>query len=235
MKYSSPPLRDLLAGQYVLGTLPRRVRARFEGLLEYDADLRRQVHEWEARLMPLAAQAPAVLPPQRVWRAVRARLFSGAEGEGMRHRLSWWRSVSAFAGAAALVLGTLLALGEPASEPVGKVGILNDARSQPAMLVTWPPQNKPAHHHVRVKMLSQIPVPAGKTLALWMLPSADGEPVALGVIGNERIQTLPISDKVSQALPASWGVGVSVEAAGTSTADRPSGPMIMSGPCVGLN
>ena len=40
MNYNNPELRDVLAGEYVLGTLRGKARARFERLLAMDASLR---------------------------------------------------------------------------------------------------------------------------------------------------------------------------------------------------
>lgn len=70
MNYSDPKLRDLLAGEYALGLMPPRARARFERLMAADAGLERLVAEWIERLAPIDAGAAPVMPSPRVWRAI---------------------------------------------------------------------------------------------------------------------------------------------------------------------
>src|SRR5258708_6006763 len=70
MNYADPRLRDMLAGEYVMATLPRRARARFERLMAADPALARLVGEWQERLMPLDATADPVAPPPQIWRAI---------------------------------------------------------------------------------------------------------------------------------------------------------------------
>src|ERR1700693_4918728 len=53
MNYRDPKLRDLLAGEYAMGLLPPRARARFERLMAGDAGLQRLVADWQERLGPI--------------------------------------------------------------------------------------------------------------------------------------------------------------------------------------
>src|SRR5262249_53937576 len=156
-------------------------RKRFEHLLSYDVALRHMVGEWESRLMPLSAASPEVEPPARVWRAIEARTTGRAPRGGLWHRHGWFRGLSAAGALAAIVLATVLVLREPAPESIGTVAVLSDAHAQPAMLVTWPLQNKPENRHIRIKMLAQTIVPASKSLELWMLPGGQAAPISLGV------------------------------------------------------
>ena len=74
MRYEDPELRERLAAEYVLGTLPSRSRRRFERLMTEDPALARVVAAWADRLAPIDAATPAEDPPARVWRAVEARI-----------------------------------------------------------------------------------------------------------------------------------------------------------------
>ena len=55
--------RDLLAAEYVLGSLEGEDARQAARLLESDAAFAAAVRQWEARLAPLAAYAPPVAPP----------------------------------------------------------------------------------------------------------------------------------------------------------------------------
>ena len=73
MNYRNPQLRDRLASEYALGTLHGRARKRFERLLRNDADLRRNVIQWQERLTPMAQAVAPVNPRKRVWRNIEKR------------------------------------------------------------------------------------------------------------------------------------------------------------------
>ncbi len=233
MKYDSPQLRDTLAAEYVLGTLTGRVRARFQRLLKYDVELRRIVAGWESRLAPLAALAPAVTPPARVWQAIAARVSGARRTAGFWASPGLWRSLAAVSTACVIALAALLILRQtPVEEPVSTVAVLADARSQPLMVISWPPQTTEARRHLKVKMLAQPELPAGKSFELWMLPGGSAAPVSLGVITASLTQSVPVTAAASRMLAAISAMAVSIEPAGGSPTGAPTGPVIMSGPCV---
>ena len=78
MRYDNPELRERLAAEYVLGTMPVRARRRFERLIADDAGLARMAGDWADRWSPLDDAAPAEEPPARVWRAIEAHIGGGA-------------------------------------------------------------------------------------------------------------------------------------------------------------
>lgn len=232
MRYENPQLRDKLAAEYVLGTLARRARLRFQRLLKYDVGLRRNVQAWEARLAPLADRVPAVTPPARVWHEVEARIAGHRGRRGFWASLGLWRGFAAVSTACVIALVTLLVARPPAEEPVSTIAVLADSRAQPAMVVSWPPQESPAQRYVRVKMLAQPELPPGKSFELWMLPGGKAAPVSLGVIKAGLTQTVPVTESASKMLPAISGMAISVEPEGGSRTGLPTGPVILSGPCV---
>src|SRR4029077_2827949 len=54
MNYGDPELIDLLAAEYVLGTLRGRARQRFERVATSNTPVRAGIAFWEERLLPLA-------------------------------------------------------------------------------------------------------------------------------------------------------------------------------------
>lgn len=74
MKYDDPELRDALAAEYALGTMPGAARRRFEKLLAKDPALGRRVEWWEQRLNELGGGLPPVAPPPGLKQAIERRI-----------------------------------------------------------------------------------------------------------------------------------------------------------------
>lgn len=66
--------RDLLAGEYVLGTLDGPARDDFAEALTRDSGLRLLVAEWEQRLTGLDDAVPKEAPPPELWNRIDAAL-----------------------------------------------------------------------------------------------------------------------------------------------------------------
>jgi anti-sigma-K factor RskA len=69
-----PQLVDLLAAEYVLGTLRGGARRRFQLYADHDTVIRQAVDEWQRRISPLAEFAEPRMPPAAVWDAIERRL-----------------------------------------------------------------------------------------------------------------------------------------------------------------
>ena len=221
MKYDNPTLRELLAGEYVLGLMPSRARARFERLMAGDAALARLVGEWAERFQPIDAIAPAQKPPPRVKRTIMSRI---APVQGRAPRGSWvdslrlWRGLAAAATVAA-VLALVIAL-RPAPAPI-VVAILNDQNGQPVWIATLTPRKA----EFSVTALSAQDVARAKSLELWAI--AGGAPRPLGLLSPEPERALVLSASV---LPPVGGVlAVSLEPEGGSPTGLPSGPVLYQG------
>src|SRR5262245_65495739 len=87
---------DVLAGEYVLGTLDADERAEASVRRRRDPALNAAIEAWEQRLAPLADTVPPVAAPEKVWAAI-ATLANGRVGEGraqivaMERRAQAWR------------------------------------------------------------------------------------------------------------------------------------------------
>jgi anti-sigma-K factor RskA len=230
MNYKNPRLREMLAGEYALGTLRGIARRRFETLLRNDAGLRRTLAQWEEQLAPLSDLIDPVTPPGTVWRGIQNRIARPQPTpRGAWDSLAFWRGMGIIA--ASLAFGLLLYVGialqgERATQ---YVAILSDKNGAPMVLV----QAKPSARDVTVRILTQPAVAADKALELWAVPK-EGNPRSLGMIGPARATTLPVSEEIARALQAYPALAISVEPRGGSPTGLPTGPVISSGPLVQL-
>jgi anti-sigma-K factor RskA len=224
MRYDDPQLRELLAGEYVLGTLPARARARFERLMRADPELARLVDLWSARLSPLDAPTRPEPPPPRVWQAIEARLPKVVPLRPRWHEsVRVWRriAVGALAAAAALLIFVLTSL-PPAGSGGRVVAVLMDKGGTAGWIATLNPRKgEVVLTAVRPQAIDQAHI-----FELWAI-SGRGPPKPLGLMTASLAEraTLP-----SAALPPEGGVlAVSLEPAGGSPTGAPTGPVLYTG------
>jgi anti-sigma-K factor RskA len=108
MKYENPKLRQMLAAEYVLGTLSGRARTRFKRLLAADAALRSEVSYWEQRLGTLGLKIRPLAPPPRVWTAIDLAIHANkvsALPSARVNRGNLWRAWAIAASLATVGLG----------------------------------------------------------------------------------------------------------------------------------
>ena len=75
-RYTQPEFADLLAAEYVLGTLKGRARQRFERLQTEYPSIAAQVEAWEFRLNNMVSGSRPIAPPDQVWSGLEKRLFT---------------------------------------------------------------------------------------------------------------------------------------------------------------
>jgi anti-sigma-K factor RskA len=237
MKLDNAELRERLAAEYVLGTMPARTRRRFAALLREMPALRRIVAGWEARLLPLAEALPPIEPPARVWVAIEARVHGRrpARSSGWWNNLAFWR-VSSFAAAALAVLLVVFVvlpdLRAPAEISGRMVVVMNDLQTkQPAMTATWEP-DKAGGRVVRLRVIGHAEMAPGTAWEMWMLPDDNGQPVSLGLITTHETQTMVVTGSLAARLDRATGLAMSVEPAGGSPTGLPTGPVLYAGKCI---
>ena len=72
----------------------------------------------------------------------------------------------------------------------------------------------------------------GTAWELWMLPRGEGRPVSLGLITTDADQVMRLAPDLAARMENAWGIAMSVEPKGGSPSGRPTGPVVMKGPCV---
>ena len=184
-------------------------------------DFRAEVADWEEALAALWREVPAVRPPARVRRRLRARLF-GRPARPWQRALPWMLSGAA-AAALALVLLSPPAGRVPADAPavIAEIATPGDAVR---VLAAY----DPAAGAFRVRRVAGAP-PPGRDHELWAIPPG-GDPVSLGVLNADGVAPLP---DALRGIVADLSLAVSEEDAGGSRTGVP-GTVLAAAPVTAL-
>jgi anti-sigma-K factor RskA len=222
---NKPELRQRLAAEYALGTLRGRARERLRRWLRDDAELAREVEQWEARLSPMAQAVQPAAPPARVWREVERRIDGPA-----RKPFSFWKTIGLMASGAVAALLVVAVLLPPQRQgiPASYVAVLSDPKTNRPVLIAAAERGEAM---LRVKTLDPAIHVSGRSLELWALPRG-GAPRSLGLVSSEEkanLKLIAVADRSLGDVPA---LAVSLEPPGGSPTGQPTGPVLYSGPCV---
>lgn len=237
MRLADPGLREMLAGQYALGTLRGRARERYARLLLTDADLRQRTTRWEERLAAWLERLVPVPPRDEVWSRLERAIAppvpvspvvarplppppAAAEPEpvGWWDALSLWRPLAGAALALSLALGVALALLLEAPPAPSHAAMVSDGQGRPVWLVdAWLPEGR-----LRVRAFPAAAPPPGKVYELWMIPGT-GNPVSLGLLPATGEADLSLAADLGRRLQGAAGLAVSIEPAGGSPTGLPTG------------
>jgi len=242
--------KDLLAAEYVLGTLRGGARQRFERHLREDPMLAREVAGWQQAFAQIDLHDEPIKPPDRVWQAISMRLQSdiddraqasiGASNQDQYaagHKISdavrlpayktarLWQLTSA-ALAACLVIALVW--------PVATVHRDDLSSVQPIAVLSPTSPNAGAHliagYDARQRTLVFTPLNVAApdsqhSLQLWRI-GADKKPVSLGLLNptgmtQVGVEQLSTLDGITLA--------VSLEPAAGSPTGQPTGTVLYAG------
>ncbi|RKF46860.1 anti-sigma factor domain-containing protein [Paraburkholderia fungorum] len=248
-----PQQVDMLAAEYVLGTLRGGARRRFQYYADHDAVIRQAIDEWLRRISPLAELAEPRMPSAAVWQAIERRLDLSSAREAARPRtvaekparpsgsifenLAFWRGwaigVTGFAAIAAVVaIRSLLPSGATTSTAPIVAQQPETAVSHVAVLNdkdTHPVMLvawDEAHATMTLHPLGKVDLPAGRAMELWGIP-ANGHPVSLGMLPDSANGKVTAGQQKPERYAA---LAVSIEAPGGSPDhNAPTGPVVFSG------
>ncbi|MGH8320422.1 MAG: anti-sigma factor, partial [Gammaproteobacteria bacterium] len=172
MKYDNQNLRELLAGEYVLGLLRGGARRRFERLLIEDARLRAEVVAWEGKFTAWNRSLKPLPPRNAVWWKLESRLQAGERAKrkttGSPALKGLWSGAAVIAAAIVLGVGIFIGRSLVTTQPAAPsyVAVMSSAKGQPLWLITVHPQTR----RIDMKALANNVPPPGKSYELWMLP-----------------------------------------------------------------
>ncbi|MDE2581391.1 MAG: anti-sigma factor [Rhodospirillales bacterium] len=248
---SDTPERDLLAGEYVLGTLDEAERAAAAALAAQDADFARAVAVWERRLAPLADLAAPAAPPPEVWERIAASLDALPAAVPARQARGLPASAAAAESAGGPAVGRDSGLSPAMTRPfrfgvrfwqATTFGALALAAALAGFIVLRPPMTPglavlmpkgggPAAMlavtagagEMMIRPASVLaPVPPGREMELWALPPGARQPRALGMLP-------PGGRRLRMPMRPGTEIMVSLEPAGGSPTGLPTGPVVYAG------
>jgi anti-sigma-K factor RskA len=213
MKPNQADVLDLLAAEFVLGTLAGAARRRFERWRDADPFVERRVRAWEDRLAGLAFQLEPVTPSPGVWVSIERQIGPVLQGR--------WRAVAASI-AAIVVLGfgwflwQQLRVAPPAAEAV----IASKAGE-----ALWRVELAADGEYVEVSAVGAVSYPDQRSLELWALPP-EASPVSLGLMPASGRLRLVLDERQRAAVGLAANVAVSEEPLGGSPTGAPTGPVL---------
>ena len=228
---------QVLAGEYVLGTLSATRRTNVETRMKNDAALRTAVELWGEKLSPLSALAEPTEPSAALWSRIESSLAATPAVMSPRALVkppsNWWNSLNLWRG--------LTATGFAAAAFMGVVIITNIAQP-PApgyMVVLVGPQDKSPgwvvqastnSQQARLIPLGKMEVPGDKSLQFWTKGDDWKGPVSLGLVKPGKSLEIPL-DKLPPLQPNQL-FEITMEPSNGSPIDRPTGPILFIGRAV---
>jgi anti-sigma-K factor RskA len=220
---------EAIADDYVLGLLDPAEQAAVEAEANRNPALQQAIGRAQDRFLPLDMTAAPVPVPPDLWPRIEARLsvakVNRAEAPppaANDNRLRFWRR-SAFGGLAASLL---LAFGLGWSlmrsvEPLVVAVLVNEAGEVQAVVEDF------GSERAVVRLLTDVSLPADRSLQVWTLPSRETGPVSLGLIDGASSTRL---DPPGLPRPKDAQLyEITLEPAGGSPTGRPTGPILAKG------
>lgn len=234
MNYKDQTLREILAGEYVLGTLRGAARRRFEDLMRRDPGLREQVEFWEGRFNLLAEAVSPVTPPERVWTGIEERIGDTGRGRGgIWNAVGFWRGLALAASGLAVALMVYVGLRPAPEAPPAGVAVLADEARQAAWTVTLVVDDRQVKR-LKVTALPAVAPKPDRSYELWLLPEGGTAPVSLGLLPEAGSAVLAVPGKAAPALSRASALAVSLEPRGGSPTGAPTGPVLYQGRLLAL-
>lgn len=232
---TTPDDIDILAGEYVLGTLDVAERAAVEHRRRTDRRLDAAIRSWETRLAPLDAATGPVAPPDGLYDKIEARIraldtpatAAVIDLDAVRRRLRQWRALAIGASAIAASLVAFVGLRETVWRPQPAdryVAVFAKDDVLPAFYFTI---------DLKSRTLTIRPVGAspqqGKTYEMWIASDRIGPaPRSLGLVDKGLAPTTKVLASYDADLLAKATFGVSLEPEGGSPTGRPTAPALHS-------
>ena len=217
------------AAEYALGLLEGEDLRAARQRASTDPRFAAQVARWRGRLSPLIDEVPEVEAPASAWRRIERSLGAPARDNVvlLRRRLNGWRAATAAitAVAASLVLVVFTRdIPQRTAPPPQPLVAMIQAGNQVAAVASWDRSS-------RSLLVSEVnmPITPGHDYQLWLIP-ARGKPHSLGVMPARPHMQLALAEPIGTMVGRGATLAVSLEPAGGSPTDQPTGPVVASGP-----
>ena len=228
---------QVLAGEYVIGTLSAASRAGLEARMKNDAALRTTVEMWDEKLVPLAELVEPVEPSPALWSRIESSVAAASTARAtpasVKSSASWWNSLnlwrglaaSGFATAAFMGVALITKIAQPPS-PGYLVVLVGPQDQSPG----WVVQTGTNSRQARLIPLGKMEVPGDKSLQFWTKGDDWKGPVSLGLVKPGQSLEIPL-DKLPP-LQQNQLFEITLEPYNGSPINRPTGPILFIGRAV---
>lgn len=217
MKRDEPENLDLLAAEYVLGTLVGGARRSFERRRSRDPFVDRRIAAWEERFAALTLRLKPVAPSPATWASIERR--TGVSRSG-----GWRAMAAAVAAIAVLGFGWILWQELRPGEPQATAVVASEAGA-----ALWRVELAAKGDQIVVETVGDVRYPDARSRELWALP-ADAAPVSLGLMPATGSVRLALDERQRNALALAANVAVSDEPKGGSPTGAPTGAVLYVAP-----
>jgi anti-sigma-K factor RskA len=227
---------DMLAAEYVLGTLDRAERDAVAARRPNEPALEAAIADWQGRLASLDEYAQERAPAADLFAKIEERLDgapatdgSGAEVVALRTRLARWRTTAVAASLIAASLAGVVVYQAwitngwltPQAQNT-YVAVFNEGDQRPRFLLSVDLDTR----RLTIRPLAGG-APSGKSYELWIVSERYGpQPKSLGLLDRAEGPTQKRLSDLSPALLREATFGISLEPEGGSPIGRPTGPAI---------
>lgn len=223
------------AAEYVIGTLDETERQSVAARRSHDAVLDAAIQDWETRLAPLNALAPAVAPSPELWQSIRTQLAAGgsaalAELDKLRGQLRLWQRVAA----GLLLLGVIgwgnfyLEREERRNQPPPVaptlVASLQQQAAPPAFIIGLDEKAQ----QLKIVALGNA-APTDKDYELWLIADGLDAPRSLGIVRPETVKLKADLHGLAPEAVRKATLAISLEPTGGSPTGKATGPVLFTG------
>lgn len=205
MNYENQKLIDMLAAEYVLGTLVGSARDRYSRLMLTSNRAREATWKWEQHLNRLASSIESVTPDQQVWERISQRINTNVIALNIQARSSSDQSntftetpkkqksrfLQVWSMAASVACIALAAVIWQSEKPLpidpfesSQLAVFKNEAKTPLWLVDVQDQN------LIVKASSSLEARTDKDYELWMILKGQAAPISLGLLPKDGMKTL---------------------------------------------
>lgn len=233
MDFTKP---DALADDYVLGLLEQGEAQAVEAEMERNPALRQAIARARERFLPLDLTAPASPASAELWERIERQLETlrpvmtrgealaqpAANDNAIKKHLALWRATALAGLAASLLLAAALGWNLTRSvEPLVVAVLVNEAGDVQAVVEDF------GSERAIVRLLTDVALPADRTMQVWTLPSKETGPISMGLLPQSRSMKLA-PPKLPRPQDAQL-YEITLEPAGGSPTGRPTGPILAKG------
>jgi anti-sigma-K factor RskA len=219
----TPDLPEMLAAEYVVGTLDADDAARAERRAQTDPDFAAELRYWEAKLTPLTVLAKPLPPPAALLARIETSISAlAAPRSANDNALRWWRATAIAGLATAAGLAVFIGLRPPVSAPApgapayAVLAPLSGGATPELVAISGPDGS------IVVHATAAIAIAPDRDLQLWSLPEGAKAPASLGVLP-------PTGTRVPPGVQLGTKLLVSLEPKGGSPTGQPTGPVVYGG------